>query len=51
MQTEKEHILIAEPLVHLNICAVERADGDRAVEHELHVARAGGLLAGGGYLL
>ena len=51
MQTEQEHIFIAQPLIHLDICTVKRANGDCAVEHKLHVARSGGLLAGGGYLL
>ena len=32
-ETEEEHILITEALVHLDVRAVEGADGDRAVEH------------------
>ena len=51
MQAEEEHVLVAETLIHLDICTVERADGDSAVHHELHAACAGGFLAGGGYLL
>ena len=35
----------------LHVGAVQRAQGDRAVEHELHVAGAAGLLAGQGNLL
>ena len=30
---------------HLDVCPVERADGEAAVQHELHVAGAGGLVA------
>ena len=36
---------------HLDVGAVERADGERAVEPELHVAGARGLHAGGADLL
>ena len=32
------HILLADLFRHLNIRAVHRADGDRAVKHELHIA-------------
>jgi hypothetical protein len=38
-------------LADFDVGAVERADGQSAVEGELHVAGAGGLLAGGGDLL
>jgi hypothetical protein len=38
-------------LADLDVGAVERADGERAVERQLHVAGARGLLAGGGDLL
>ena len=48
---EEEDILVPQLLVHLHIGAVQGADGKRAVHHELHVAGAAGLLAGGGYLL
>ena len=51
MQAEEEHVLVAETFVHLNVCAVERADSHGAVHHQLHAAGAGGFLARGGYLL
>ena len=38
-------------LANLDVGAVERADGERAVQRELHVAGAGRLLAGGRDLL
>ena len=41
----------ADFLEDFDVGAVERADGERAVEGELHVARAGGFLARGGDLL
>ena len=42
---ENEDILAAHGLADLHVGAVHRADGQRAVHHELHVARAGGFLA------
>ena len=48
---EEEHIVVTDPVADLDVRAVERAKGDRAVDHELHVARAGGLLARDGDLL
>ena len=48
---EEEEVLVAGLLADLDVGAVERADGQRAVHHELHVAGAGGLLAGGRDLL
>ena len=51
VQAEEEHVLIAEALVHLDVRAVERADGDSAVHHELHAAGARSFLTGGRYLL
>ena len=51
MQAEEEHIVSAELLEHLDVRTVERADRDGAVHHELHVAGAAGLLAGGRDLL
>ena len=50
-QAEDEDVVVADLLLDLDVGAVERADGERAVERELHVAGAGGLLAGGGNLL
>ena len=41
----------ADFLEDFDVGAVERADGERAVERELHVAGAGGFLARGGDLL
>ena len=38
---EEEHIVVTDPVADLDVRAVERAEGDRAVDHELHVARAG----------
>ena len=46
-QAEQEEVLLAGFLGHLDGRAVARADGQRAVHHELHVARAAGLVAGG----
>ena len=45
LQPEDEDIVRADVLADLDIGAVERADGQRAVERELHVARAGGFHA------
>jgi hypothetical protein len=42
---------VADLLADLDVGAVEGADRERAVQRELHVAGAGGLLAGGGDLL
>ena len=46
-QAEEEEILLARFLRHLDGRAVARADGQRPVHHELHVARAAGLVARG----
>ena len=43
-QAEEEEVLVARLLADLDVGAVERADRHRAVQHELHVAGAGGLL-------
>ena len=43
---EQEEVLVADRLADLDVGAVERADCHGAVHHELHVARAGSLLAG-----
>ncbi len=50
-QPEDEDILRADMLEDLDIGAVERADGQRAVERQLHVAGARRLHAGGRDLL
>src|SRR5262249_26220206 len=48
---EDRDVLGADVVADFDIGAVERADGHRAVQRELHVAGAGGLHAGGGDLL
>jgi hypothetical protein len=48
---EQEEVLGPDLLANLDVRAIERTDGERAVHGELHVARAGGLLAGRGDLL
>ena len=50
-QAEEEHVLLAGLLGDLDRGAVAGADGQGAVHHELHVARAAGLVAGGRDLL
>jgi len=50
-QAKEEQILLAYLPGHLDIGAVQGADGQGAVEHEFHVARAAGLFPGGGELL
>ena len=48
---EDEDILLSDLLADLHIGTVQGADGQRAVERELHVPGSGGLLAGRGDLL
>ena len=50
-QAEDEDVVVADQIADLDVGAVERADGQRAVQRHLHVAGAGGLHAGGGNLL
>ena len=50
-ESEDEDVVVANLLADLNVGTVERADGERAVEGELHVARAGSFFAGGRNLL
>ena len=45
-QAEDEDVLGADVLADLDVGAVERADRERAVQRELHVAGAGGFHAG-----
>ena len=45
-EAENEDILVADFARHFDVCAVERADGQSAVDHELHVARAARLFTG-----
>ena len=50
-QSEEEEVLRPDLLADLDVGPVERADGERAVHLELHVPRAGRLLARGRDLL
>ena len=50
-QTEEEEVFLAGLLRHFDGRAIARADRQRAVHHEFHVARAAGLVAGGGDLV
>jgi hypothetical protein len=50
-QAEDEDVVVADLLADLDVGAVVGADGQRAVERELHVAGARGFGAGGGDLL
>ena len=50
-EAEDEDIVGAHFFADLDVGTVECADGQRAVRHELHVAGAGRLFAGGGNLL
>src|SRR5579864_6087496 len=45
-QAEEEEVLLASRLGHLDRCPVASADGQSAVHHELHVARAARLVTG-----
>ena len=51
LEPEQEEVLDAHFLADLDVGAVHRADGQRAVHLELHVAGARRFLAGGGDLL
>ena len=50
-ESKQKEVLCARFLADLDVRTVERADGERTVEHEFHVAGTGGFLAGGGDLL
>ena len=50
-QAKEEKVLLAGRLGHFDRRAVTRSDSQCAVHHELHVACAAGLVAGGGNLL
>ena len=50
-EAEEEEILRADFLADFDVRTVERADGERPVERELHIAGAARFLAGGGDLL
>ncbi len=50
-EAEDEDIILAHLFHDLDVGAVQRADGERAVKGELHIAGAGGFFAGGGNLL
>lgn len=51
VHTKDEDVVVAHLLGHFDVGAIEGADGERTVQHELHVAGAGGLGAGGRDLL
>ena len=51
VRPKRKKFSAADRLADLHVGAVERADGERAVHRELHVAGAGRLLAGGRDLL
>src|SRR5690349_1392331 len=46
-QAEQEEVLLAHRVAQLDVGAVERAQRERAVQRQLHVAGAGRLLARG----
>eukprot|EP00042_Codosiga_hollandica_P059175 m.906762 g.906762 ORF g.906762 m.906762 type:complete len:349 (-) comp60082_c0_seq1:1781-2827(-) len=48
---EDEHVLLSDLAAHFDVGAVQGANRQRAVQHELHVASARRLRAGGGNLL
>src|SRR6516164_4235104 len=50
-QAEEEEVLLPRFLRHLYGRTVKRAERQSAVHHELHVARAASLVAGGGDLV
>ena len=50
-QAEEEEVLGADFFAHFDIGPIEGADGQGAVDHEFHIAGAGGFFAGGGNLL
>ena len=51
IEPEDEDIILPHLFAYLDIGPVQGADGQGAVQRELHVAGAGGLGAGGGDLL
>ena len=50
-QAEDEHVVVPDQLTDLDVGAIEGADGQRAVQRQLHVAGAGRFHAGGRDLL
>ena len=46
-EAKEEEVLFPGFLRHLDSRAIARADGQRAVHHEFHVAGAAGFVAGG----
>src|SRR5262245_10293178 len=46
-QTKQEEVLPTCLFSHLDRRPVSRANGERAVHHELHVARSAGFISGG----
>ena len=43
---EEEEVVDSDPVENLDVGAVERADGDRTIEGQFHIASAGRLLTG-----
>ena len=50
-QAEEKEIFFAGFFRHLDGRAVARADGQRSIQHEFHVACAAGFIAGSGNLI
>ena len=50
-QTEDKGILFSNLFHNLHICTVHGSQSQCTIEHELHIARTGSLLAGSGNLL
>ena len=51
LETEEEHVVVADFLVDLDVCTVERAYRQRTVYHEFHASRAARFLSGKADLL
>ena len=51
LRAEHKNIVVSHQLVDLHICTVLGSQGDRTVEHELHIAGAAGFLRCQGDLL
>ena len=49
-QTKQKKVFITHFFTNFNVGAIQCADSDRAVHHQLHVAGTRSFLAGGGYL-
>lgn len=49
-EPENNNVVVADSLANFDVRAVERAQSNRAVHHEFHIARAGSLFGRGGNL-